>query len=50
VGNLRLISERRLEAAGVEPEIRGMDKFLMAHDFWREFVDTPTLAARCGLH
>jgi hypothetical protein len=39
-----------VEAAGVELEIREIDKFLMAHDFWREFIDRATLAGCRGLH
>jgi len=39
-----------VEAAGVEPEIRRVGNFLMAHDFWRELVDTAALAASRGLH
>jgi hypothetical protein len=39
-----------VEAAGVEPEIREIDKFLMAHDFWREFVDVAAVAGDRGLY
>ena len=39
-----------MEAAGVEPEIRGLGNLLMARDFWREFVDTAALAAARGFH
>jgi len=35
-----------VEAAGVEPEIRVIAKFLMACDFWRDFVDTAAVAVR----
>ena len=39
-----------VEAAGVEPEIREIDKFVMAHDFWCEFVGLAVVAAARGLH
>jgi hypothetical protein len=41
---------RRLEAAGVELEIRGIGNFLMARDFWRELLEMAVLAAARGLH
>jgi len=39
-----------VEAAGVEPEIRGVGKILVAHDFWREFVDVAALGAARSLY
>ena len=47
---LRVDRERRLEAAGVELEIRTIRNFLMARDFWRELIDVAVLAAARGLH
>src|SRR5438093_13770510 len=38
----------RMEAAGVELEIRGIGNFLMARDFWRELLDVAVLAAARG--